>query len=325
LTVPITTSQAQLRPVVTGAYTLELTVTDARMAATSVLIRFAVAIKQDLVAQLQWQGFSGVDLDLHLVRPSAVDGGDPYTGAFSFFNAGAANKTSGDVNGFARRVRDTNQGAGFDFDWGQPGASDDPVLNLDDRGTGALIENVSLNFPEHDPLCATSSCTYRVMVHYFNDGRMHAAAPACVVDGGAGCLDGEPCSCAAESRCVAEGTSGSGKCYPAPAPVVRLYFFGSPTPAAVVPLDTLVPADALRLGAPCTMWHVADVAWPAATEIGSLPDGGTPPPVVTVIGADGTGRLSSPSFARFGVRQSGGSLQCSPDSTQGAIDWYSRR
>lgn len=325
------TAQAQLRPIATGTYTLELTVSDARGGRTVVPIRFAVAIKQDFVAQLQWEGFSGVDLDLHLVRPSAVDGGDPYSGAFAPFNTGTANKTSGDLNGYARRVRDMNVGAGFDFDWGQPGASDDPVLNLDERGTGALIENASLNFPENDPRCATSSCTYRVMVHYFNDARMHPTTPACVVDGGAGCRDGEACSCATGTRCIAESAPagseplGAGKCYVAPKPVVRLFFFGSPTPAAVVPLDTLAPPDDFVIGAPCTLWHVADVAWPAQTLIGSLPDGGTPAPVVTVIGANGPGRLAAPSVARFGLRQAGGSLQCAPDSTQGAIDWYSRQ
>ncbi len=324
------TSQAQLRPVATGEYTLELTVTDSRLSATTVTMRFAVAIKQDFVAQLQWDGYAGVDLDVHLIRPSAVTGADPFTGAFSFFNAGTANKTSGDLNGFARRTRDNNLGAGYDFDWGQPGASDDPTLNLDDVGTGQLIENASLNYPEHDPRCATSACTYRVMVHYFRDARAPAAPPSCVVDGGVGCLDGESCGCASDSRCVAASApagstaTGSGKCYEAPKPVVRLFFKGSPTPATIIPLDALMPADAVPLGAPCKLWHVADVAWPALTAIGSLPDGGTPPPVVTVIGADGTGRVTTPSFARFGSRPSGG-LQCTTDSTQNAIDWYSRQ
>ena len=325
------TAQAQLRPIATGQYTLELTVTDSRMSATTVTMKFSVAIKQDLVAQLEWEGFAGVDLDVHLIRPSAVTGGDPFSGAYAFFNAGTSGKTAGDLNGFAKRTRDNNTGAGFDFDWGQPGASDDPLLNIDDRGDGQLIENASLNYPEHDPECATASCTYRVMVHAFNDGRMQVSPPSCVVDGGVGCLDGDACSCAAGSRCVAESApvgsaaTGSGKCYAAPKPVVRLFFKGSPTPATVVPLEGLMPADEVLIGAPCKMWHVADIAWPAATAIGSLPDGGTPPPGVTVVGADGSGRVVSPSMARFGRRQAGGNLQCVPDSTQNAIDWYSRQ
>lgn len=326
-----TTAQVQVRPVITGEYTLELTVTDSRMSSTVVTMRFAVAIKQDLVAQLQWEGFSGVDLDLHLVRPSAVTGGDAFTGAFAFFNAGTSGKTAGDLNGFAKRTKDNNAVAGFDFDWGQAGASDDPSLNLDDRGDGQLIENASLNDPEHDPLCATASCSYRVMVHVFADNRMHVTPPACLVDGGVGCLDGEACSCATGDRCVAESApanstpGGSGKCYPAPKPVLRLFFKGSPTPATIVPLEGLMPPDEVLLGAPCKLWHVADVAWPAVTAIGSLPDGGTPPPVVTVVGADGTGRVTTPSIARFGVRAAGGSLRCEPDSTQGALQWYSRQ
>jgi len=107
---------------------------------------------------------------------------------------------------------------------------------------------------------------------------------------------------------------------------LKLFFKGSPTPANVIPLDTLMPADEVPLGAPCTMWHVADIAWPARTTIGSLPDGGTPPPVVTVIGADaGTPRVANPSFSRFGLRPSGGSLRCTGDSMQGAINWYAQQ
>lgn len=326
-----TTAQVQLRPIATGPYTLELTVTDSRMSSTVVTMRFAVAIKQDLVAQLEWEGFAGVDLDLHLIRPSAVDGGAPFTGAYAFFNAGASGKTSGDLNGYAKRTKDNNAGAGFDFDWGLPGDTDNPTLNLDDRGAGQLIENVSLNYPENDPLCATAACTYRVMVHFFEDLRMHVSPPACAVDGGVGCLDGEACSCASSSRCVAasapasSAATGNGKCYPAPKPVVRLFFKGSPTPATVVPLEGLMPADEVLLGAPCKMWHVADIAWPPVTAIGSLPDGGTPPPVVTVIGADGSGRVTTPSIARFGVRAVGGSLRCEPDLPQNAVQWYSRQ
>lgn len=326
-----TTAQVQLRPIATGQYTMELTVTDSRMSATVVTMRFAVAIKQDLVAQLQWEGFAGVDLDLHLIRPSAVTGGDPFSGAYAFFNTGTSGKTAGDLNGFAKRTRDNNAVAGFDFDWGMPGASDDPALNLDDRGDGQLVENASLNYPEHDADCATASCTYRVMVHVFADNRMHVAPPSCFVDGGVGCLDGEPCSCTSPARCVAESApagsaaAGSGKCYAAPSPVVRLFFKGSPTPSTVVPLEGLMPADEVLLGAPCKLWHVADVAWPALTAIGSLPDGGTPPPVVTVVGADGLGRVTNPSIARFGLRAAGGSLRCEPDTTANALPWYSRQ
>lgn len=325
------TPQVQLRPVATGLYTLELTVTDARQSSTTISLRFAVALKQDLVAQLQWTGFPGVDLDLHLVRPSAVDGGDPFTGAFSFFNAGTAGLTSGDLNGYSSLVRQSNLAQGFDFDWGLPGASDDPTLNLDEKGSGPLFESISLNFPEHDARCATTSCTYPVLVHYFEDNRVHTGAPACVVDGGVGCIDGEACSCAAASRCVAQAApagsvpSGSGKCYPAPRPVVKLFFRGSPAPAAVIPLDTLSPTDELLLGAPCKLWHVADIAWPPLTAVGSLPDGGTPPPQVTVVGADGSGRITAPALVRFGQRASGGSLKCEPDTSAGTIGWYSRR
>lgn len=331
LTLPIagaSSAQAQLRPVVTGKYQLRLTVTDAQARASSVELAFSVAIKQDLVAQLQWLGFANVDLDLHLVRPSPST--DPFAAAFSFFDQGTANKTSSDINGFAVNTLKSHAGAGYDFDWGEPGSSDDPTLNVDDTGSGALLENVSLNFPEHDPACATASCTYRVLVHSFKDGRVQAPV-GCFVDGGAGCHDGEACGCAADARCVADGAPigdaglGAGKCLVAPKPVVQLFFRGSAVPAATIPLDTLTPPDALVIGAPCQLLAVADIAWPAKSAIGSLADGGTPAPVVTVRGADLTGRVIAPELARFGYRQPGGNLQCSPDLSLGGIDWYARQ
>ena len=102
-----TTSQVQLRPVATGEYQLELSVKDSQSRETKVLMRFAVAVKQDLVVQLQWPGFSDVDLDLHLVRPGG--------GVFSFF--ALPSKTSGDINGYAVRTATSNPGAGYNFDW----------------------------------------------------------------------------------------------------------------------------------------------------------------------------------------------------------------
>jgi len=320
------TSQVQLRPVVTGTYELQLTVNDMQGHTTSVSSRFAVSVKQDLVAQLQWTGAADVDLDVHLVRPSATSA-SAFSGAFDFFSHGTAGKTAGDINGYAVTTKKSLPASGFDFDWGLAGSSDDPVLNVDDTGSGALLENVSLNFPENDPPCATASCRYKVLVHYFKDGRT-SSPTGCFVDGGAGCLDGEACNCGTTSRCVADSAPagdaglGAGKCYVPPKPVVRLFFRGSPTPAAVIPLDTLTPPDELALGAPCLMLYVADVEWPAKSAIGSLPDGGTPPPIVDVKGADGAGRITAPVISRFGYRQTGGSLQCSPNVTLSGVQWY---
>ncbi len=317
------TAQAQLRPIATGEYVMELTVTDSGMSSVSARLRFVVAVKQDLVVQLQWAGFSGIDLDLHLIRPSVSSSPDPFEGAFDFFSAGLG-KTSGDLNGYSWRARQNNTASGFDFDWGEAGSADDPVLNLDDRGDGALIENVSLNFPEHDPECTSASCTYRVMVHYFNDARTPANALACTVGGSPECGDGSLCDCAPEYRCVAQAADvgvppqGSGKCYLAPKPVVRIFVRGSPVALAVIPLEN----DEVHLGAPCQLWHVADIDWPS---VRTLLDGGTPVPVVNVVGADSQGKVTHLSVARFGRRQAGGSLQCSPDSNRGALDWYSRQ
>lgn len=330
------TPNLQFRPVVTGDYELELTVSDG-MAQTVVTGRLACAVKQDLVVQLEWTGFDGVDLDLHLVRPSAATSGDPFSGAFQFFDAptadGGASQTSGDLNGYAARtVLPTIAGA--NFNWGEPGSLDDPTLNLDNTGMsgagpgGDLIENISLDNPEHDARCATSPCRYKVLVHYFRDDRMSSPL-ACTVDGGTGCRDGERCACAgAGERCVAESAPigdagvGPGKCFVAPTPTVRIFVKGARTPAAVIPLQGLAPPDEVAIGGPCQMWSVAEIVWPPRSALGSLPDGGTPLPTIAVTGQADGGAIVSPAFGRFGYRPMGGSLRCSPDLTINGASWF---
>ncbi|MGA9521736.1 MAG: choice-of-anchor D domain-containing protein, partial [Myxococcaceae bacterium] len=226
------TPTPSLTPVATGEYEVQLTVTDAQGHSTSIPLRFVVARREDLVVQLSWNGdsraFSGVDFDLHLVRPTAVQSAAPFSGAFDWF--GGPGKTSGDMSGYGQEIYERYKAEGFNFDWGQTGTADDPRQNLDDTGSSDLIENISLNYPENDPACATADCTYKVFVHYFGDGRMHSSPQSCNVSG---CLDGEACGCPAGLRCVADdalaqAASGAGKCYRPPEPVVRLFFKGSP-------------------------------------------------------------------------------------------------
>ncbi len=309
-----TTPVYSITPVVTGVYQVTLMVADMQgHMAAPVLIKFAVAIKQDLVAQLQWDGFTNVDLDVHLVRPSAAtQPTDPFSGVFDFFDEGSNGKTSGDINGYSV-TRQTNT-AGLDFDWGQVGTPDDPRLNIDDTGSGDLLENVSLNYPEHDALCDGGRCKYKVLVHYFNDKRT-GAFDACFVDGGTGCTDGDSCSCTdPDDRCVATSSIdggapvGVGQCRPAPTPVVKIFLKGNPTPAATIPM----PPPALYLGSPCTMLYVADVNWPSQQEQGSLPDGGTP--LADVLVKDGG------LYARYGVPIGN---QCAPDVS--ITQWYSKQ
>ncbi|MER2563876.1 MAG: choice-of-anchor D domain-containing protein [Myxococcaceae bacterium] len=330
-------SQIQLRPVVTGDYVVELTVSDGA-ASTVVTGRFACAIKQDLVVQLEWTGADGVDLDLHLVRPSAVTSStNPFSGVFQFFDApsadGGATQTSGDLNGYAARTVQPTV-VGSNFNWGDPSSLDDPKLNLDNTGMsgsgpgGDLIENISLNDPQNDPRCDGAACSYKVFVHSFRDDRLGTPL-ACIVDGGTGCRDGERCSCAnVDERCVAEGAPigdagiGAGKCFVAPKPVVRIFLKGSRTAAQVIPLEGLMPADSVSLGAPCQMLAVADIAWPSRQAIGSLPDGGTPLATITVQGQGAGGRITNPVIGRFGYRQTGGALRCSPDLMINGTAWY---
>jgi hypothetical protein len=316
------TPVAVFRPTMTGDYQLQLTVTDSEGSATSTTLQLRVARKEDLVAQLSWGGedggFAGVDLDLHLVRP-----GSP---PFSFFSegavAGAAGATSGDLNGYSATVG--RNVTGFNFDWGQAGAADDPRLNVDDTGQGALVENVSLNDPEHAAECAAGPCAYGVWVHYFKDGRAPTGASACDVN--SSCADGEACQCSAALACVANEAvaggpiSGAGRCFLPPQPVVRIYLRGRATPAAEIPLAP----DAWQLGAPCQALHVADVLWPraGAPDGGTALDGGSEPVVVPV------GPGAAAANGRFGLRTAG-DLACSPDLTlaapnapAGAVSWY---
>lgn len=312
-----TTSQATLRPkagsgLPTGEYVVELSARDVQGHLTATTLKFVVALKEDLVVQLSWQGFAAVDLDLHLVRPTSTAANDLFSGAFSFFEEAPTARTSGDLNGWSYLVQQNN--AGFDFEWGATGTADDPRLNLDDTGTGQLLENISLNYPENDPRCASAPCSYKVLVHYFRDARA-SIPPACTVTGAAPCVDGSPCDCAAGTACVANSApigsapTGAGKCFVPPQPVVRIFFKGSATAAAEIPL----PSEVLPLGAPCQLLYVADVVWPAKS-VADAGVGGAPQVMVQSTPA-------SPQVARYGFRQAN-STQCSPNVTKAAIDWY---
>ena len=285
------TPRATLRPSATGLYTAELTVTDSQGNVGVASLTFEVAVKNDLVVQLDWSGSAGVDVDLHLVRPGAS--------VFSPFAPLDGGLTSGDMNGYAA----TSRPDGGTFDWGFPGPFDDPRLNFDDTGSGALLENISLNGPENDPACATAPCTYGVFVHGFRDARTDAGIVSCLVDGGPGCLDGEACDCANGTVCVASSApagsspSGAGRCLSPVAPVVRVFLKGSATASLSVPLV---------LGAPCQTLHAVDVTWPAR-------------------GSDaGVQVISRQAVTRYGVR-SGGNLQCAPDGPQAGVPWYSQQ
>jgi hypothetical protein len=327
-----TTATPTLAPVITGTYTVQFTATDAEGYSTSTTLTFDVVLKRDLVVQLSWNtpdgGYPGVDLDLHLIRPSSADAGDPFSGAFSYFNESPTGMTSGDINGKSKNQLNGNPG--FNFAWGDQSIADAPTLDADDTGSGPLVENIALNYPENDPLCANQSCDYKVMVHYFQDHRIAGSPPQCTVS--AGCLDGDSCNCGdPATACVAntadagQPATGSGLCYVAPTPEIRVYIKANPIPRAVIPLDTLAPPNPVPVGAPCEIWYVADVIWPSrafVADAGPFTDGGFPAQVIAW-GAD-AGRVVSPRLSRFGQRQPGG-LACSPDIVQGnsiTPNWY---
>lgn len=320
---------ATFLPFATGEYVLKLSVRDAQAHETSTTLKLLVARKEDLVAQLSWGsldgGYAGVDLDIHLIRPFSSSGADPFSGAFSYFDesrpdASVPEKTSGDRNGFADTIR--GQVSGANYDWGDPGQFDDPRLNLDNEGNlEPLLENVSLNFPENDPLCAAGPCRYKVMVHMFKDTRPTAPNPACLVS--AGCSDGDQCNCSDPARrCVAneaprgDAGVGAGQCVLSPQVNVKIFVRARATPAAEIPL----PPELLTVPAPCHMVYVADVWWPqrGAPDGGTALDGGSEPVVIA------RSTAAAPLITRYGYRTQG-SLACTPDTQIAGQAWYSQQ
>jgi hypothetical protein len=299
-----TTPQPQCQVFALGDYELSLTVEDVQGHTTSVPIRFRAELRRDLVAQLSWAGMegAGVDLDLHWVQPSATVDDQPFSGAFAFFNTGRAGGTSGDLNGASFLAMPALNG---DYDWGELGDYDDPRLNLDDVGEGPLLEAISQDRLENDPRCATGSCTYKLMVHYFQDRRAPTSATACTVTG---CKDGEACGCPSGQRCVANvapsgvSPTGAGRCFVQPSASVRIFWGGKPW--AELPLAPTT----LTLGAPCQLVYLADVIWPSRSEL----EAGAVPKVVPVM-----------KTARFGMRAPG-SLGCSPNTLVDGEPWYGR-
>ena len=211
--------------------------------------------------------------------------------------------------------------AGLSLDWGFPGPSDDPRLNVDDSGDGPLVENVSLDAPEHDPACAAASCAWGLWVHAFRDSRALASPPTCSLQG---CTEGEACGCPAGLRCVGDaapkdaGVTGNGRCRPPTDVRLRVYAHG--VELATLPVPTLAPPDALSLAAPCQLVHVADVVWPArGTDAGVQ---------VVPVGVDGQGRFTTPELHRYGWRPAGPqpNLTCAPNTrrtiSSGQVPWY---
>ena len=307
-----------------GLYEVRLVVSDSGGLSAQRTLRFVSVPKDDLVVELSWQQPDGegadVDLDLHLVRPTAVvdGGGGAFAGAFEDFRQGPQGApVSGDVNGRAVQAA-PSFGATAGFHWGEPGVFDDPRFGGDDTGSGALLETIALDHPENDPRCESASCRYGVYVHFFEDRRSLSQAPACQVTGMGDCVDGARCDCPAQSqRCVVQLASvggprtGAGWCRAGPRPTVSIFVRGAPQPLAVIPLED----ERVRAGAPCELLHVADLEWPARTA-----PAGTAPRV-ELRGSTVAGERRLPSRF-YGRRGTGGGLTCQPNAGVGPQAWY---
>jgi hypothetical protein len=300
-------------PDATGSYRLRLTVTKNPPGLTgSDDIAFDAIPQKDLAVQLVWTAMD-VDLDLHLTKPGTATCPPPDgTGV----TCEPFDKCC-DQSAFGKRH--------FGWpgpDWGKPNdPTDDPRSEFDATGTATTgsLENVNLNFPEHDPACQTSTigsgkCVYQVWVHYFADARQPPTPPAC---SGSGCLEGGQCNCAQPSS--PDGGSGSrmlcvsNQCRQSPTAAIKVYLQSNPTPALQIPLPAN-PNGAVAVPGPCFLWHAADIEWPSPTEIAA----GTKPVARAVL--DGTG---NPIFAYYGNLPSA-QFSCAPNTTIGTDPWYMR-
>ncbi|MFN7130493.1 MAG: choice-of-anchor D domain-containing protein [Myxococcales bacterium] len=281
--------EPRFKPDAIGRYKLKVEAKDTFGAVGEAFIEFDAIPKRDLVVQLTWENQPGIDLDVHLVRPAGPSCG----GGSCVFHP------RNDVNGFSWFKR------GGQFDWGGAGGHDDPRLDFDDQGDKALIENVNLNFPENDPECRTSECTYDVYVHYFKDARTSSgSAPTCA---GAGCREGDVCNCAVtDTVCV------SGRCVKPVNPLVKI--FVKPTPSKPDPVLTVpMPSEVVSVGGPCFMWHVARVKWPSKATATSDPD------YLSKVEVTAVGQVNLRTFEYYGTLPKG-SFSCSPNTPSSTPD-----
>ncbi len=233
------TAEPTLRPDAIGHYLITLTVTDTDANTASAQVAFDAMPRRDLVAQLTWDQRQ-VDLDLHLVKPA---------GAACKVSADCVFDPFGDLNGFSAKRPSAA------FDWGQPGPTDDPRLDLDDRGDGALLETITLDLPEHDAACvASGSCSYGLYVHYFEDWRVGAPV-SCP---GKPCSQGKACGCSPGELC------NSDRCTAPARPRVDVWLKPKPGDPPTQSFELAVPES---LAGPCFLWHAADVVWSAIPAV----------------------------------------------------------
>ncbi len=280
--------QPTFKPDAIGHYKLKLEVKDTADSVSHTFVEFDAIPKRDLVVQLTWENQPGVDLDVHLVKPGPCG-----------TNASCVFDPKGDVNGYSWFKRQQV------FDWGEGGKGhDDPRLDFDDQGDKALIENVNLNFPENDPACRTTECTYDVYVHYFKDARTTSgSAPLCA---GAGCREGDVCNCSVtDTVCV------SGRCVKPVNPVVKIFIKPTPTSPAAA-LTVPMPAEVVSIGGPCFMWHVARVTWPSKQVVDSDPN------YVSQVRVTEVGQVNNRTFEYYGTLPKS-SFSCAPNTPDGTL------
>ena len=188
---------------------------DSQDAETLTTLRFVAALEAGPggAGVVEWprRPYAGVDL-----RPAPVRRGSPARSRL--LRGGAATRPP--PADLKRVTRGLVRGPTSVSDWGDPGHERRPAARTStSTGGGALIENISLNFPERDAAAKTADCTYGVDAHFFKDARNHGDVATCEVD--ATCADGEACDCTgARDRCAA-AQAPRAKAPPARAAVFR--------------------------------------------------------------------------------------------------------
>ena len=220
--VPAEPLVATLEAEAIGTYTVELLVTDklgltatTDAAGTPAVVTFEVAPRRDIAVEIGWRDDPFVDVDLHFVRG---DGAVMFSAEDTYWKA---------------RTRD----------WGtRNDPFDDPLLLLDDTGTGALVETVVLNRPE-------AGQSYWVFARLTRDDRGRSTAPPCTKDD----------DCSGDLACSMI-TATSGVCLSPVDLTLKVFLRSVEFDVAGLP-GFEAPAQLKSL---CDAWLAGRVIWPAS-------------------------------------------------------------
>lgn len=210
-----------LVPELPGRHVVSLAVVDrlgkragADAAGVPATVAFDVVMPRDVGVYALWPDSPFVDLDLHFVHPSSTLWADDPDGPSDCHWANPSPN------------------------WGDPGTrADDPLLAVDDIGSGALAEGVELDDPE-------PGARYQVHVHFAGDRRDQSGAQLCTEEG----------------DCLPELVCSGGRCLPPVSAAVEIWLEGE---KVELPGSFQNPQHLVE---PCDAWFVGVIEWPASAS-----------------------------------------------------------